>query len=131
MDTCTINNENLYRKPAAKLRPIKHTHVHDTSARSVNVDPVVTGAGMIGRGESRAIIGRSITQENNPGRKFITHGNIITTDITDTRKIPPRSGSFPIGEKQTQTFMFASLVKTLLTSNQNVVTTSIPRTRGA
>ena len=42
LDTCTIKNENLYRNTAAKVEPIKHTHVHDTSARSVNVDPVVT-----------------------------------------------------------------------------------------
>ena len=84
---------------------------------------------MFGREGYRAISGRSITQEIHPGRKVITHGNIIKTDITDTRKIPPRSGSFPIGEKQTQTFMFASLVKTLLTSNHNVGSTSISRTR--
>ena len=132
LDTCTINNENLDRKPASKVRPIKHTHVHDTSDRSVNVDPVVTGSGMIGREGYRAISGRSITQEINPGRKVITHGNIIKTDITDTRKIPPRSGggvSFLIGEKQKKAFMFASLGKALLTSNQNVGATSIPRTR--
>ena len=49
LDTCTIKNENLDRKPAAKVKPIKNTHVHDTSARSVNMDPVVTGVGMIGR----------------------------------------------------------------------------------
>ena len=49
---------------------------------------------MIGQEGSRDISGRSITQENITERKFITHGNIITTDITDPRKIPPRSGSF-------------------------------------
>ena len=32
--TCTIKNENLDRKPAAKVRPIKHTHDHETSTRS-------------------------------------------------------------------------------------------------
>ena len=93
------------------------------------MDLVVTGVGIIGREGSRAIIGRSITQEINPWRKVITHGNIITTDITDPRKILPRSGSFLIGEKQAHTFMLAYLVKTLLTSNRNVGTTSIPRTR--
>ena len=35
----------------------------------------------------------------------------------------------PIGEKQAQTFMLVFLIKTLLTSNRNVGTTSIPRTR--
>ena len=122
-------NEILDRKPAAKVKPIKNTHVHDTSAGSIKVDPFVTGVGMIGREGSRAINGRSITKEINPKRKVITHGNIITTDITDTRKIPLRSGSIPIGEKQTQTFMLASLVKILMTSNRNVGTTIIPRTR--
>ena len=124
-----LEDIDLDRKPAAKVRPIKHTHAHDTSARSVNVDPVVTGAGIIGREGSRAISGRSITQEI-PGRKVITHSNIITTDIMDTRKIPPSGGgsvSFSIGEKQTKAFVFASLVKSLLASNWHVCTTSVPR----
>ena len=30
--------------------PIKDTHVHDTSVGTANVDPVVTGVGIIGRG---------------------------------------------------------------------------------
>ena len=63
-----LEDIDLDRKSAAKGRPIKHTHSHDTSARSINVDPVVTGAGMIGREGSRAISGRSITQEI-PGGK--------------------------------------------------------------
>ena len=129
LDTCTIKNENLDRKPAAKVKPIKNTHVHDTSAGSINVGPFITGVGMIGQEVSRAISGRSITQEIIPGRKVITHFNIITTDITNPRKIPPRSGYFSIGEKQAHTFMLASLVKAFLTRNRNVGTTSIPRTR--
>ena len=80
-----LEDIDLYRKPAAKGRLIKHTHAYNTSATSINVDPVVTGAGMIGREGSRAISGRSITQEI-PGSKVITHSNIITTDIMDTRK---------------------------------------------
>ena len=50
----------------------------------------------------------------------------------DTRKVPPRGGgsvSFSIGEKQTQTFMLASLVKTFLAGNRNIGTTSISRNR--
>ena len=30
--------------------PIKDTHVHDTSVGTANVDPVITGVGIIGRG---------------------------------------------------------------------------------
>ena len=124
-----MDNVNLDRKPAAKVKPIKNTHVHDTSAGTINVDPFVAGVGMIGREGSRAISGRSITQEIIPGREVITHGNIVTKIITDPRKIPLRSSSFPIGEKQAQTFMLAYLVKTFLAGNRNVGTTSIPRTR--
>ena len=75
--------EEIDKNPAAKGRTIKHNHAHDTSATSINVDPVVTGAGMIGQEGSRAISGRSITQEI-PERKVITRSNIITTDIMDT-----------------------------------------------
>ena len=91
----------------------------------------VTAAGVIGREVSRTISGRRITQEI-PGRKVITHNNIITTDIMDTSKVPPSSGgsvSFSTGEKQTKTFMFAFMVKTLLASNRHVSTTSVPRAR--
>ena len=69
--------EDIDRKPAAKGRPIKHTQAHETSATSINVDPVVTGAGIIGREGSRDISGRNIIQDI-PGRKVITHSNIIT-----------------------------------------------------
>ena len=126
-----LENIDLDRNPAAEVRPIKHTHAHATSATSVNVDPVVTGARIIGREGSRAISGRSITQEI-PGRKVITHSNIITTDIMDTSKVPPSGGgsvSFLIREKQTKAFVFTSLVKTLLVSTGHVRTTSVPRAR--
>ena len=86
---------------------------------------------MIGREGSRNISGRRITQDI-PGRKVITHNNIITTDIMDTSKVPPNGGgsiSFSTGEKQTKVFVFAYLVKTLLASNGHVRTTSVPRAR--
>ena len=38
LDTCNIENENLDRKPAAKVKQIKITHVHDTSVGTINVD---------------------------------------------------------------------------------------------
>ena len=55
--------EEIDKNPAAKGMPIKHTHAHDTSATHINVDPVITGSGMIGREGSRDTSGRSITQE--------------------------------------------------------------------
>ena len=54
-----LENIDLDRKPAAEVRPIKHTHVHATSATSINVDPVVSGAGMIGREGSWDISGET------------------------------------------------------------------------
>ena len=36
-------------------------YVHDTSVGTTNVDPVVTGIGIIGRGVPKAISGGSIT----------------------------------------------------------------------
>ena len=94
------------KKPAAQVRPIKHTHTRATSATSINLDPVITGVGMIGREECRTISRRRITQEI-PGRKIITHRdvifrthvpkvighrNIFTTDIMDSSKVPPSGG---------------------------------------
>ena len=97
----SIECDEFKKNPAAQVRPIKHTHAHATSATSINMDPVVTGSGMIGREGSRTISGRRIIQEI-PGRKVITHNNIITTDIMDTSKVPPSGGgsvSFSSGEE--------------------------------
>ena len=71
-----LENIDSDKKPAAQVRPIKHNHAHATLATSFNMDPVITGAGMIGREGSWTISGRRITQEI-PGRKVITHRNII------------------------------------------------------
>ena len=72
-----LENIDLDRKPAAEVRPIKHTHAHATSATSIHVDPVVTGAGMIGREGSRAISERSTTQEIPSALKYIRVTNFF------------------------------------------------------
>ena len=101
-----LEDVDLDKKPAAQVRSIKHTHTHATSATSINLEPVITGVGMIGREGSRTISRRRITQEI-PGRKIITHRdmsfwthvpkaighrNIFTTDITDSSIVPPSGG---------------------------------------
>ena len=58
-----LENIDSDKKPAAQVRPIKHTHAHATSATSIKMDSVITGAGIIGKERSRAISGRHITQE--------------------------------------------------------------------
>ena len=59
--------EDVYldRKPAAQVRPIKHTHTLATSATSINLNPVIAGVGIIGRecDRSRTISRRRVTQE--------------------------------------------------------------------
>ena len=44
-----LEDVDLDKNPAAQVRPIKHTHTLATSANSINLDPVITGVGMIGR----------------------------------------------------------------------------------
>ena len=39
-----LENIDSDKKPAAQVSPIKHTHAHATSATSINMDPVITGA---------------------------------------------------------------------------------------
>ena len=56
--------------------PITYTHIVDRVCylkdRTTDVDPVVTGAGIIGKGGPRAISGGSITQSIIHGGKSIT-----------------------------------------------------------
>ena len=64
--------------------------------------------------------------------EVIGHRNIIKTDIMESSIIPPSGdGSIPFssGEKESNTFMFPSLVEGLLRRHRHVGTASVPRTR--
>ena len=71
----------------ASKEPIKDTHVHNTSVGTTNVDPVVTGVGIIGQGGPRAISGGSITQGMIHRGASVTISNVIAYVLTEYREM--------------------------------------------
>ena len=75
----------------ASKDPITDTHIVDRvrnlSVGTTNLEPVVTGVGIIGQGGPRAISGGSITQDMIHGGTSIISSNVITHVLTDSIKI--------------------------------------------
>ena len=76
------------KKPAARKEPIKGFHLGKRVRHSIdgptNMDPVITGIGIIGQGGSRTISGGSHTQSIVQGGKNIIHSNVITHVLTNS-----------------------------------------------
>ena len=103
---------------------IKDTHVHDTSVGTTNVDPVVTGVGIIGQGQSRAISGGSITKGIIHGGRSIISSNVITHVLTDYSEMIIKSVPFPFNPIKSQTLVIAPLTKPFMTCDRDVRTSS-------
>ena len=80
---------------------------------TTNVDPVVTGVGIIGQGGPRAIIGGSITQGIICSGESIISSNVITHVLTNSSKMILMSDSFIFKPLKSQTLVIAPLTETL------------------
>ena len=112
------------RKPAAKIDPIKTSHlgkrlrepeselqvdmrpIHQISSIRRNPfstealkSPVVTELNLIGQGEPRAIESGIHTQSIIDGRNEIIQSDIMTHLFTDHIQMPLKSDSFPFHKK--------------------------------
>ena len=109
--------------------PIKGSHlgkiVRHSEGGSTDMDPVVTGLGIIGQGVPRAIIGGRHTQSIIQGGENIVRSDVITHVLTNPDEVTLRTESFPFDPLKSQTLMVASLVKPFMTSNGNVHSASI------
>ena len=126
-------------KPAARKEPITDTQtlkepikgshlgkrVRHSEGGSNNMDPVVTGLGIIGQGVPRAISGGSHTQSIIQRGGNIVGSDVIPHVLTNPDKVTLRTDSFPFDPLKAQTLMVAYLVKPFLTSNGNVRLASI------
>ena len=99
---------------------IKDTHVYDTSVGTTNVDPVVTGVGIIGQGGPRNISGGSITQGMIHGGTSIISSNVITHVLTDSSKMILKSDSFPLNSLKYKRLVIASPTEPFLSCDRDV-----------
>ena len=142
------------RKPAAKIDPIKTSHlgkrlrepeselpvdmrlIHQLSAIIKNPfgteafiealkGPVFTELNLIGQGNPRTIESGIHTQSIIDERNEIIQSDIMTHLVTDHSQMPLKSNSFPFHKKEASTLMFKPFIETSLTRNGHIRTAGI------
>ena len=89
------------------------------------MDPIVTGFGIIGKGDSRAISGGSHTQSIIQGGENIVCSDVITHVLTNPDEVKLGTDSFLFDPLKAQTLMVAPLNELFLASDGYVRSTSI------
>ena len=109
--------------------PIKGSHLGKIVCHSIDVptdmDPVVTGFGIIGKGGYRAVSGGSHTQIIVQGGESIICSNVITHVLTNAGELTLKSNSFTFDALKAETLMVAPLNEPFLESDGGVSLTSI------
>ena len=90
-----------------------------------DMDPVVTGFGIIGQGGSRTISGGSHTQRIFQGRESIISSDVITHVLTNSGKMTLESDSFTFDPPKAEMLMVAPLAEPFVASDGYVRLTSI------
>ena len=92
---------------------------------TTNMEPVLTGVGIIGQGRPRTISGRSHTQIIFQGGKIIIRSDVITHVLTNSSKVTLESDTFTFNPLKAKTLMVAPLIEPFLDSDGDVRSTSI------
>ena len=90
-----------------------------------NMEPVLTGIGIIGQGGSRTISGGSHTQSVVQGGKNIICSDVITHVLTNSGEMNLEIDSFTFDPLKAETLMVAPLIEPFLASDGDVSLTSI------
>ena len=85
-----------------------------------DMDPVVTGISIIGKGRSRTISGGSHTQSIVQGGESIIHSNVITHVLKNSIKVTLKIDSFTFDPLKAETLMVAPLIEPFLASDGEV-----------
>ena len=90
-----------------------------------NMDPVLTGVGIIGQRGPRTISRGSISQSIIQGGESIIYINVITHVLTNSSKMTLKSDSFTFDSLKVQTLMITPLMEPFLTSDRDIRTTIV------
>ena len=126
-------------KPAASNEPIKDTptlkepikgsqlgkRVRHSEDVPTNMDPIVTGFGIIGQGGYRDISGGSHTQSIIQGGENIICSDVITHVLTNSGELTLECESFPFNPLKAETLIVVPLDEPFLASDGNVRSASI------
>ena len=104
--------------------PIKGLHLGKGVRHSMdgptNMDPALTGVGIIGQGGYRTISGGSHTQSIVQGGKSIIHSNVITHVLNNSNEVTLESDSFTFDPLKAETLMVAPLIEPFIASDGDV-----------
>ena len=90
-----------------------------------NMEPVITGVGIIGQGGSWNISGGSHTQHIVQGGENIISSDVITHVLTNSGEMMLESDYFMFDPIKAETIMVAPLIEPFLESDGDVRSTSI------
>ena len=116
----TIKYTQTIKEPIKDTQTIKDPIKYDTHIVNrvrylqygpTNMDPVLTGVGIIGQGGPWNISGGSISQSIIQGEKSIIHSNVITHVLTKSSKMTLESDSFTFNPLKEQTLVIAPLTE--------------------
>ena len=121
--------ENMNRKPAAIIDPIKTFHLSnpsnkDTFLETLNL-PVATELNLIEQGTPRTIESGIHTQSIVDRTPEVIQREIMTNLVTDLNKMSLKSKSFTFHKKKSSTLIFATFLEAFLTRNVHIRTTGI------
>ena len=140
LDSYQTDTSDSSKQVETSKEPIKDTHTikepitDDTQIvdrcrylqdGTTNMDPVLTGVGIIGQTGPQTISGGSIYQSIIQGGKSIIHSNVITHVLTNSSKMTLNIDNFIFDLLKAQTLVIAPLTKPFLTSDRDVRSTSV------
>ena len=113
--------ENMDRKPAAIIDPIKTSHLSnpfnkDAFLETLNI-PVVTELNLIGQGTPRTIESGIHTQSIVDRTAEVIQSDIMTHLVTDLNQMSLKSKYFPFHKTKSSRLMFAPFLEAFLTRN--------------
>ena len=133
------DSRNSHEKPAARKYPIIDTQtlkepikgyhlgkrVRHSEVGHTDMDPIVTGFGIIGQEGPQAISGGSHTQSIIHGGENIVRSDVITHVLTKPDHVTLGNDSFTFDPLKVQTLMVAPLDEPFMASNVKVRSASI------
>ena len=130
LDSYQTDTSDLSKHVETIKEPIKDdTHIVNRvrylQDGPTNMDPVLTGFGIIGKRGPRTISRGSIYQSIIQGGESIIHINAITHVLTNSSEMTLKSDSFNFDSFKAQTLMITPLTEPFLTSDRDVRTTSV------
>ena len=144
LDSYHTYSSDSDKKPEARKEPIKDTQTIKEKIKGphlvntvrylmdgpTNMNPLLTGVGIIGQEGPQTISGGSHTQNIFQGGKSIICSDVITHVLTNSSEVTLESDSFTFDSLKAKKLMVVPLIEPSLTIDGDVRSTSVIRASG-